>query len=85
MQKAPRVEGRVLCVIELERDKAAPPLWIRTTVSLPGRDGTMTKVWDLPAGHMRHGDWEDCMAWVLKTLDGAVACAIGVQGVLGQP
>lgn len=77
MQKMPVAAGRVAMVVELEIDKNRPAAWARTTVSLPGREGTSSRVWELHHGQPDHLQAEDITVMVARALMDAMALAVG--------
>lgn len=73
--------SRVVLVQEVEISTAVPPEFVRVTVSIPGRDGTVSIVKDLSAGSIGSRDYEDLIAGIMKRIDQALCLAVGVQGV----
>jgi hypothetical protein len=80
--QAPRIEGRTLGVIELELDRKNPPQWMRSLVSLPGRDGVLTRSWVFDQGRMEGRQWDDLLTWLQQWALDALTIGGGVQLIL---
>lgn len=65
---APIRHGRVRLVVECETSLAEPVEWVRLTCSLPGRGGTLSKVWMTEAARLPDPAWQDLSATVLSWL-----------------
>lgn len=75
--------GRVAVVIELEIPRDGAGNWLRLVTSIPGREGTLTHVWEPQAGRLAQSDWEDMQARVCGHLATAIEFTGGIQ--LGLP
>lgn len=71
--------GRVAIVMELERDVADPPAWWRVTLSIPGREGTLTRTWANADGRINQRDADDMFAWCVESLSNCIALSTGIQ------
>lgn len=76
---APRRTGRVALVLELEVPQSGPTEWIRLTSSLPGREGTFSRVWPVGDNPLSAGQWDDVQASVLSQLSTALQLLGGLQ------
>lgn len=82
-RQAPQATGRVLGVFELEIDRNLPPAWVRLVTSVPGRDGTFARTYELVAGQLTQSGYEDLTATLLRdVLQSFTARGGGVQGEL---
>lgn len=70
--------GRALCVMELQEDSGTRAGWVKLLVSIPGRQGTMERVWDCPAGNMTPADYTDFEAFIQDALTQAVLASKGL-------
>lgn len=73
---------RVGIVIEVTLDKGETPEWVGIVMSIPGREGTSRKVWNLVNGHFHPRDWDDFEAFAFGAISSWMAGTIGIQGVL---
>lgn len=70
--------GRALCVLEVQEDSGTRAGWVKLLVSIPGRSGTMERVWDCPAGNMTPADYADFEAFIQEALTTAVLSSKGL-------
>lgn len=82
VQKMPAKLGRVALVIEMDVDREARHQWVRLTTSIPGREGTFSRVWELPDGTFTDRQAEDVTAWIAKSIIDASQVLGGVQTTL---
>jgi hypothetical protein len=73
----------VFCVLELVHDRHRGKAGgIECMVSIPGREGIMTKRWSAPEGRLSSSQAKDLLAWVELTCNNALLAWTGVQGEL---
>jgi hypothetical protein len=82
MGTRPQASGRVILVFELERSVKDPPEWIRAVLSIPGREGTVTRVLGTVDGVLTTDAAVDFVCQVGKMVDEALAFHVGIQAVL---
>jgi hypothetical protein len=75
----------MVLVLELSRDIASPPEWVRATVSRPGTEGAMNKVWPTPLGFLDGPLLADIAAYVAQVATMGFLTSDGVQGSLSDP
>lgn len=75
----PRKTGRVRLVLECETSLAAPIEWVRLTCSIPGREGTASRVWTTPQGRLDAQAWDDLQAAVLQWMSQLLETLGGAQ------
>lgn len=77
--RMPRGLGQVRLVIELETPRTGAQEWVRLTTSIPGRDGTLARVWTTVDGRMSDGTWQDIEASVMGQLLAVLEALGGAQ------
>lgn len=82
MERVPRQYGSIVCVVELEIDKADRPHWFRLLVSIPGREGTVSRTWAWEGDTPSVSQAQDLGSYIAKTVDTAIATRLGWQGEL---
>lgn len=82
MQVPPVKIGRQLLVIELDCERKVPPGWVRSTVTIPGREGTFTRVWASRSGAMDAESFLDMETSLHDLILTAFEAVGGIQGVL---
>lgn len=76
---APMRTSRLIGVWELDKGLSATDGWVRLTVSVPGREGTFTKVWPAVDGRLTESQLEDFTAFVAQSITDAALYSTGVQ------
>ena len=74
--------GRVMLVIELERDVYYPPKFLRLTISRPGTQGAMTRVFSTAGERVTTRDIEQVIGWISSSLSNALSSTEGIQTVI---
>lgn len=83
MQKSPKKLTRVCLVIEVLVPPAGHPLdFVQLLASIPGRDGPMTRTWQVPGHTVTPDLFADLATWLDTTLIQAVELLGGVQGTI---
>jgi hypothetical protein len=78
-RSAPFKNSKVLVCLELLRDNGSPSQWAQIVLSIPGREGTVTKTWHTPTGYLEHAQWVDMSIWIEETLHTAIMTTTGIQ------
>jgi hypothetical protein len=71
--------SRVLFVQEVELELADRPTWLRVTTSIPGREGTLNKVWSMPSGTLSDDEYRDLLNWMAQQTLMALQTVGGIQ------
>ena len=82
LQEPPRKTGSVKGVIEVISGEVARSHYVQVMTSVPGREGTFTKTWELEGNRLSENDARDLVAWVMREVDGILVHKVGIQGVL---
>lgn len=94
MRKYPINTGRISLVIELELPRNLDERWLRLLVSIPGREGTLTRVWQHEGPQPSSSTVADIVDTIALSLIGAItvthggvqnALELGDEGVLDSP
>lgn len=75
----PRRTGRVALVLELEIPLDGPMNFVRLTSSIPGREGTMSRVWATVDNRYGAQTWNDIQSAVLSQLSTCLELCGGIQ------
>lgn len=73
---------KLLLCLELEREAADIPKYLRILFSVPGRESVKTKVWATPSGYLTDAQLADVIAWIGEHCTDAVITGYGVQSCL---
>lgn len=76
-----QLQGDLVC-IEVSRGTRGGEACLAVVLSIPGRDGTVTRSWQTPTGVPDSGQVDDVIVWVLKALRTAIADRWSVQEVM---
>lgn len=80
--QAPRRSGRIMLVVEIERDVYHPPKWVRATVSRPGTQGVISRVFSTDGDRVTPKEVNSLTSWVQISINNAMATTEGIQHVL---
>lgn len=75
-------QSKLLFVFEVERDIAIPPKWLRVCISIPGREGTLSRVFTTDSDRVTTSDIQNLILWIDETVVNGLMSTEGIQGQL---
>jgi hypothetical protein len=80
--RLPHSSSQVFLVIELEHFTRNGTSGVGAVISLPNRDGTLTREWKAPYGVLDASQAQDLSNWVAQATTNALTRWSGIQGTL---
>lgn len=81
----PAAVSRSVAVFEVVRTRRTGSDYIEVLVSLPGRDGTFRRSWQLRSGCPDDEQAVDISMWVANQVTTAIIASTGIQAILRSP